>query len=197
MSISTWISVPFAAYPVAAATLIFACGCESKPSLPSVAPPVLSGRQAPPAATKPADDAGEHADHEHAHTAPHGGTLIALGDHVAHLELVLDAATGKLSGFVLDGEAEKGVRIAQDVLMIHIEERRLKGATEGDRSPVKVELAAVANALTGEKPGDTSEFVATSNTLKGVERFLGFVDKITVKGQEFLRVSVTYPDGNE
>ena len=49
----------------------------------------------------------------HQHKAPHKGTLVEFGEEFAHLELVLDQATGKISAWVLDGEAEKAVRVAQ------------------------------------------------------------------------------------
>ena len=116
---------------------------------------------------------------------------------MAHLELVLDAEVGKLTAYVLDGEAEKGLRIGQDVLTVHIQEQRLKGVSEPDGSLVTIDLAAVANPLTGEKPGDTSEFAAKLNALKSIEQFSGIVDKITVKGQEFKRVGVKFPGGND
>src|SRR5687768_4888823 len=56
----------------------------------------------------------EHADEKHgkhAHVAPHGGILVELGDHAYNLELVRHNEAGKLSAYVLDGHAEKFVRI--------------------------------------------------------------------------------------
>lgn len=44
---------------------------------------------------------------EHDHKAPHDGTLRMVGDHEAQLEFLLDDEAGKLSLYVLDGEAEK------------------------------------------------------------------------------------------
>ena len=49
--------------------------------------------------------------HHHEHTAPHGGTLVALGEEFGHLELLLNKETGELTAYVLDGEAEKPVRL--------------------------------------------------------------------------------------
>ena len=48
----------------------------------------------------------------HDHTAPHGGTLIEIGEHAYNLELVRDNTAGKLTAYVLDGHAEDFVRIA-------------------------------------------------------------------------------------
>ena len=43
---------------------------------------------------------------KHEHHAPHHGALEVLGDEFAHVELVLDEKTGRLTAYVLDGEAE-------------------------------------------------------------------------------------------
>lgn len=131
-----------------------------------------------------------HAGHHHA--APHGGTLIALGDHLAHVELVLDKETGGLVAYVLDGEAEKGVRIAQPTLVVKAT------VGEGDAATVaEVTLAGVASDLTGETAGDTSQFQGAHDALKGVERFAGELAAISVKGQELAGVAFKFPEGNE
>lgn len=45
-------------------------------------------------------------EHGHAaHVAPHGGTLIMLGLHTAHFEVVLDQDSGRLDFYALDDEA--------------------------------------------------------------------------------------------
>jgi hypothetical protein len=119
------------------------------------------------------------ASHGHHHTAPHGGTLIRLGDEFAHIELVLDS--GKLTAYVLDGHAENAVRIEQKSLRISID-------------GVDVDLAGVENPLTGEKVGDTSEF---TGQIKNVPRFTGRIPSVTIKGQTFKDVSFTFPEGNE
>jgi hypothetical protein len=125
----------------------------------------------------------------HVHHAPHGGALEVLGDEAAHVELVLDQTTGKLTGYVLDGEAEKPVRIAQEVLRL-----KISGLAGGDAT---VELKAVGSVLTGEKPGDTSQFEGESDKLKGATKFGGTLETITVRGVRFDAVPIGYPDGNE
>src|SRR5881628_3178191 len=82
----------------------------------------------------------------HEHHAPHGGALQVLGEEAAHVELSLDTKTGKLTAWVLDGEAERPVRIAQPSLHLTLTDIGT------------VDLAAVANPLTGETAGDTSQF---------------------------------------
>ncbi|MBN8247777.1 MAG: hypothetical protein J0L84_10080, partial [Verrucomicrobia bacterium] len=56
---------------------------------------------------------GDHDGHEghshaaggHAHQPKYGGTLIELGEHEGNVELVFDAAAGRLSLYVLDAHA--------------------------------------------------------------------------------------------
>jgi hypothetical protein len=134
----------------------------------------------------------EHAhDHDHAghahhdHKAPHGGALQVLGEEAAHVELVLDAKSGALTAYVLDGEAEKPVRVAAPTLRI-----KLSGGEA-------VELSAVANPLTGETVGDTSQFEGTSPKLVGASRFDGTLETITARGVKFDAVRVAFPEGNE
>lgn len=133
--------------------------------------------------------------HSHAHTAPHDGTLVLMGDHFAFIELVLDSAAGKMTAYVLDGEAEKPVRISQTAIEILI----LKPDTPEMRPPVGdlIKLNAAANTLTGETVGDTSEFVVTSDLLKGKDHFDGLVQSVTIKGEEIKGVSFNFPEGNE
>jgi hypothetical protein len=111
----------------------------------------------------------------HHHAAPHGGTLVELGEEAAHLELLVDRKTGKLTAYVLDGEAENAVRIAQPTIVLNL-------------APGPVELKGVASGLTGEKVGDTSQFEATHEAFKQpvIE---GKVANVTVKGATFKDVA--------
>lgn len=119
---------------------------------------------------------------KHEHKAPHGGTLIELGGEFAHLELVLDA--GKLTAYVLDGHSDKPIRIEQKEIVL-----KVKGAM--------VSLQAVGSPLTGEKPGDTSQFEGQADSLKGQKEFDATVVRIVVKGKEFRDVPFNFPEGNE
>lgn len=60
------------------------------PAKPSGAIPMPSTKAAPAAA--------------HSHDAQHGGTMVELGEHEGHLEIVLDAATGTLTAYVYDAD---------------------------------------------------------------------------------------------
>ncbi len=125
----------------------------------------------------------------HEHIAPHGGTLLVFGDEFAHLELVLDRETGALRAYVLDGEAERGVQIAQSSFVIDVAPR--------DRELFPVTLVAVENVLTGEVIGRSSEFAAQSDALVGLSRFDGRIAKLVIKGQRFHDIRFGFPEGNE
>jgi hypothetical protein len=127
----------------------------------------------------------------HEHKAPHGGCLIEIGEEFAHVELLLDAASGKLTAYILDGEAEKAVRIRQKELKLTFEK------VEGKASELKVELKSVANVLTGEAEGDSSQFEGASDALKGVKLFHAAIDKIEIRGQKAKDIAFAYPAGNE
>jgi|SRR5208337_3283955 len=124
----------------------------------------------------------------HEHRPPHNGTLVEFGEEFAHLELLLEPDSGKLTGYVLDGEAENPVRLKQSSI-------RLKLKIDG--RPLLLNLKAVASPLTGEVKGDTSEFFAVSKKLKSAQQFSGTVLLIKVKGETFRNVDFKYPEGNE
>jgi hypothetical protein len=125
-------------------------------------------------------DHAAHAHHGHAHQAPHGGTLIELGDHQFNLELLHDRGAGTLTAFVLDGHAEHAVRVPAN-------EIRLLLDREGRTEPLS--LAAVANPLSGETVGDTSEFRAEAEWLKEATMVSGHIAAITVRGVTFRDVA--------
>ena len=126
----------------------------------------------------------------HEHIAPHGGTLVVLGDEFAHIEFVLDQTTGKLTGYLLDGEAEKSVRLSQKTI-------ELKVHREDSGAEFTLQLSAMANVLTGETEGDTSQFEAQSDALKGASEFHAEIVSIEVMGQAFTHIDFEFPEGNE
>lgn len=126
----------------------------------------------------------------HEHTAPHGGTLVVFGDEFAHIEFVLDQTTGKLTGYVLDGEAEKPVRLSQKTIELKIHQ-------EDTQSDLTLQLLGIANILTGEAEGDTSQFEVQSDALQGVSVFHAEITSVDIKGQMFTHVAFDFPEGNE
>ena len=89
----------------------------------------------------------------HEHHAPHKGTLVELGEEFSHLEIVLDPASGKITAYALDGEAEKAVRLKQAEIVLKI--TGVKGPNAGKTFPAIYELTAdtlrVCYDLSGKK----------------------------------------------
>ncbi len=125
---------------------------------------------------------------KHEHKPPHGGTPVVLGDEIYHVELVLDAATGKLQAFVFDGELENFIRSAVPAIEID-------AAVNGQ--PRTVVLSAVANPATGETVGDTSLFEGQADWLKAAKEFDATLKIITIRGTTFADVKFNFPKGND
>ncbi len=126
--------------------------------------------------------------HKHEHHPPHGGTPVVLGDEEYHVELVLDAAAGKLQAFVLDGEMENFVRVPAESINI---DAQISGREE------KLSLRAVPNTATGEKVGDTSLFETQADWLKTTPTFDAALMEIVVHGKKYSNVRFNFPRGND
>jgi hypothetical protein len=126
---------------------------------------------------KKSDGAGAYSGH--VHTAPHGGTLVELGDHAYNVELVRDHAAGKLTAYVLDSHAEKFVRIKSPGIELI--------AMPGGKYTLVV-LQAVANPSTGETAGDTSQFEVQADWLKNAGGFSGILT-VEIQGTKFEQVA--------
>ena len=133
------------------------------------------------------DDHHHHGESHH-HEAPHGGTLVELGEHGTgfNLEVVHNAETGDLAIHVYDGHASNPVRIKQESIVIAI-------TAPGE---YEAALAAVANPAYEESIGDTSFFEA-KGALPGVKEFEGSVKSVTIKGKSFENIAFSYPAEND
>lgn len=120
-----------------------------------------------------------HDHHGHAHTAPHGGTLVEIGEHQFNVELVLDAQAGKLTVWLLDAHAEHFVRSAAPQLEIVT---RVAGEAR------TLALLPVANSATGESAGDTAQFEATADWLRGLPALAGEFRQLNFRGAVFSNV---------
>jgi hypothetical protein len=121
---------------------------------------------------------------EHVHVAPHGGTLIEIGDHAYNLELLRDKAAGKLTAWVLDGHAENFVRLpAREIAFVAM--------PGGTYTPIT--LKAVGNSATGETVGDTSQFEFQADWLKTAGTFAG-IFTVEIKGTVFKDVAFVLDD---
>lgn len=127
----------------------------------------------------------------HEHHPPHHGSLQVFGEDAAHLELVLDAKTGRLTAYALDGEAEEYIRLAQHAIHISVLE------TDPAEKPFSLTLRSVANVLTGERVGDSAEFDVVSPRLVGLKSFEGRFGPVTIRGLRFGSNFLKYPQGNE
>jgi len=125
---------------------------------------------------------------KHAHLPPHGGAPIVLGDEAYHLELVRDAATGRLQVYVFDGEFENFIRVKAATLEID---------TIVDGQSQTLVLRAVPSPATGETVGDTSLFETQAEWLKTTRTFDATLKSITIRGTTFSDVEFSFPQGND
>lgn len=160
-------------------------------------PPPPAGKTAVAADDHDGDHDGDHdedhdgaGEHHHHHEPPHGGTLIRLGDHVGHLELVYDAEQGVLTAYALDGHAEHPVRLTPESLTLDIDEDAAGPA-------LQLVLQAVPNPLTGEAVGDTSEFRGDARALANRPHFKGRTPALHFRGVDCAAAEFAFPEGNE
>jgi hypothetical protein len=126
--------------------------------------------------------------HRHEHKAPHDGTPVVLGNEAYHLELVRDAAAGKLTAYVLDGEMEEFIRVKPATFEVVA---TVAGAKQ------TLTFQAVANAATGETIGNSSQFEASAEWLKTTATFDATLTAIEIKGTPFAAVAFNFPKGND
>lgn len=120
-----------------------------------------------------------------------------LSEHFAFIELVVDPASGAITAYVLDGEAEHAVRIADTKLTLRVTRATTsQPASTPAADGESIELTAVASSLTGETIGDTSQFAGRSDALVGATRFRGVLGRVHVRGQEFHEVPFDFPEGH-
>jgi len=132
--------------------------------------------------------AADHSHAHHEHIAPHGGTAVVLGDELYHLEFVRDAATGRLTAYVLDGEMEQFIRVP-------VASFELTTTVAGQPQPLV--LKAVANPATGETVGDTAQFEAQADWLKTTAVFDAIIPRLEIRGTTFTEIRFNFPAGNE
>lgn len=136
-------------------------------------------KQERPDAGRNEHDHGHDHDHGHHHHAPHHGSLTMLGEHLAQIELVVDAESGKVEAYILDGDAEQALTVDHADLELVIS---LPDATE----PLTLKLA----------PADAAKqqdgFVAQDDKLKGVKAFKATLTSLKIKDQTHDKVAVEF-----
>jgi hypothetical protein len=111
-----------------------------------------------------------------------------LGNEDYHVELVLDATTGRLQAYILDGEMEDFVRSTSSSI-------RIDSTVDG--KPASVTLEAIANPVTGETKGDTSLFEGQADWLRSRKSFEGVLSTLSIRGAEYGGVRFNFPAGND
>ncbi len=124
----------------------------------------------------------------HGHIAPHGGTAVVLGVELYHLELVRDAASGRLTAYILDGEMENFVRVNPPLFEI---------IATVDHQPHTLRFRPVANPATGETVTDTAQYEAQADWLKTTATFDATLTSLTIRGTSFTAVPFNFPRGND
>lgn len=142
----------------------------------------------PGCAKRSENAAADAAPAKHEDHPPHGGTPVVLGDEQFHLELVRDAATGTLSGYVLDDEMEEFVRIAAPSLVLDV---RRGGKTQ------RLVLSPVADLATGETVGNTSLYQGQADWLRTEGHFDATLEPVTIQGSAFGPTPFNFPSGND
>jgi hypothetical protein len=154
-------------------------------------PPVLLGsllllgtilpggcRDAPPAAVPSAA-----AQPSHAHAPQQGGVLAELGEEEYHLEFTHGDSPGVLRAFVMDGEAEKFVRVDLP---------SFSATVRHDGRDIGVVFQAMASSATGERVGDTAFFEAATG-LSGRPAVTITVPVLALKGRSYRDIMVALP----
>ena len=124
----------------------------------------------------------------HEHKPPPGGAPVELGEEENHVEFVLDAANGKLSAYVMDGELEFFVRIAAPSFEVAAQ---VAGQEE------TLVFQPIANNATGETVGNTSLFEAQADWLKNTTNFDAVLKAITVRTKTYTNIAFNFPKGSD
>lgn len=98
-------------------------------------------------------EAGD-AEHGHAEAGPHNGQLIELGNEEYHGEFLHDDAVHKITIYLLDGAAKKGVPIGDKELTLNV---------VVDGKPAQYKLAAVPQA--DDPAGQSSRYESVDQAL--------------------------------
>ncbi len=139
------------------------------------------GRSEPPPV---ADVTGGHG---HVHTSKYGGVLVEVGNHEFNLEVLVDPRLGRLTVWTLDAHAEAYLRIPTKFLEVSA---RMNSGPEQ-----LLQARAVANPATGEVEGNSAQFEATADWLKGAKDVEGAVKSITLGGKTFTDLKFDWPHG--
>jgi hypothetical protein len=110
--------------------------------------------------------------------------LVELAAEAVHVELVLDRAAGRLTLYGLGTHGDTPARSPDLTVTVGI-------SASGEL--FDVELDAIGSPLTGESPGNTSEFVVHDERLRTGAELNGTLRRITLRGATFEAVQFRIP----
>ncbi len=113
----------------------------------------------------------EHGEHEHGAVGPHHGELIELGDGAYHGELLHDRKAGSTTIYILDGNANARIGVAEDAVTLNL---------LLDGSPIGFRLTA--DRTENDPAGRASRFILINKKVADA------LDQESAKGQ--LRVII-------
>lgn len=128
-------------------------------------------------------------EHGHHHGAPHGGTLIVLGAHTAHLELLLDPGEGRLTVYLLDADAAHPYALRGEEMIWQI-----RRSAKDPWTPLV--MKAVDDPEVGPVPGLANKFEGCLHLLRGATGFEFRTPRLHLAGQDYPAVTSRYPEGN-
>ncbi|MFT5122869.1 MAG: hypothetical protein ACI9TH_003540 [Kiritimatiellia bacterium] len=97
------------------------------------------------------DDGHDHEAHaDHAEHGPNGGELLEVGDHLAHIELIHDAAAKSITLHILGPDAKTALTLDEaPVLNVTVDGSAIQVPLEGTAATFKAEHEAFAGEPEG------------------------------------------------
>ncbi len=127
--------------------------------------------------------------HGHLHTSHHGGVLVCVGMHKAHLELLHDPESGELTVHVLDDQGE-------NYYFLDLIDLPLQIKPHNARAWVDITLPAVEDVSIGSRLGRSCIFQGIVPELVSQERFQIRIPDLEFFGNLYPSFVVSYPEGS-
>ena len=122
------------------------------------------------------------------HAPPHGGTPVVVAEDKFHLELVRDAAAGKMQAYVLDGHLEGYVLVPESNFLMTAKAGGKSEQLSFQRAPEPASIKV---------PEKSALFEAQAEWLKTTKKFEGHIPTITLGGSTFTNITFAFPKGTK
>jgi hypothetical protein len=166
-------------------TLVPPTGADEESDDPKLAGGKAGGALGAAALPPPGSVVTEHAlDCEH--EALYGGSVVALGNHVAHAEITFDPETSIFTVYFSGADAVEPLRLRQPEMYMRVSVDFL------ERERV-VMLVPKEDDETGEMAGDSSVYWGGTRTLTGALTLGGTIEQIAIDRRTYLAVDFSYP----